>query len=194
MCRDQPRGKNLGGCATLGFYPWLIPPHSAAKHYTNSLRSCIVTLPNANQNINCQKYGPTIPFIVLELTGHIRKSVLLLGFHTKTDEAVSFAETIFVQNNLGASDVLVARREELVEGKVVDLWGEITHPNGGVGLSWGKARRVVVQLEPHRRIAVWDNFTTETVHHIYGLLVGVKIDEAIACWLASKLVRHYLNR
>ena len=37
-------GKNLGGCATLGFPPWLIPPHSVAKHYTNSLRSCIVTL------------------------------------------------------------------------------------------------------------------------------------------------------
>ena len=38
-------GKNLGGCATLGFSPWLIPPHSVAKHYTNSLRSCIVTIP-----------------------------------------------------------------------------------------------------------------------------------------------------
>ena len=37
-------GKNLGGCATLGFPPWLIPPHSVAKHYTNSLRSCIVTM------------------------------------------------------------------------------------------------------------------------------------------------------
>merc|ERR1719264_495332 len=47
---SQPRvsestsGKNLGGCATLGFSPWLIPPHSVAKHYTNSLRSCIVTM------------------------------------------------------------------------------------------------------------------------------------------------------
>ena len=35
-------GKNLGSCATLGFPPWLIPPHSVAKHYTNSLCSCIV--------------------------------------------------------------------------------------------------------------------------------------------------------
>ena len=131
---------------------------------------------------------------VHELTGHIRKSVLLLGFHSKTDETVSFAEAIFVQNNLGASDVLVARREELVEGKVVDLWGEITDPNGGVRLSWSQACRIVIELESHRRITVWDDFTTETVHHIYCLLVGVKIDEAIACWLTSELVRHYLNR
>ena len=37
-------GKNLGGCATLGFPPWLIPPHSVGKPYTYSPPSSIVTI------------------------------------------------------------------------------------------------------------------------------------------------------
>ena len=34
---ESTSGKALGGCATIGVSPWLIPPHSVVKHYKNLL-------------------------------------------------------------------------------------------------------------------------------------------------------------
>ena len=41
-------GAPLGAFGTLGVTPWLIPPHSAQKPYTNSPPSSIVTIPTIN--------------------------------------------------------------------------------------------------------------------------------------------------
>ena len=46
-------GINLGKKPRGLRHPWLIPPHSVAKHYTNSLCSCIVSLQQQHQVHAC---------------------------------------------------------------------------------------------------------------------------------------------
>ena len=87
------------------------------------------------------------------------------------NESVSLAETVVVEDDLGAPDGRVALREVLVERKVVYVRGEVSHPDGGVGLPGSEASAVVVELEPDGRVAVGDDFAAQAMHHKNCLLV-----------------------
>jgi hypothetical protein len=65
---------------------------------------------------------------------------------------------------LGAPDGLISLRKELIQGVVVDVWREIPHPDGCVCFSSLKASAVVIELESHRWVAIWNNLATEAMH------------------------------
>jgi hypothetical protein len=123
----------------------------------------------------------------------VAQGVLLLAVRSKPDESVSLAEPSIVQDNFGAADRLIALREKLVEGVVVDLWGQVTDPDGRVWLTRLQPGAVVVELESDGRIAVGNDLASEAVHGQNRAMVAVKVDESVACWLASEFVGHHLD-
>ena len=126
-------------------------------------------------------------------TGHVGQSVLLLALRAEPDEAVALGEADFVQDDLGAAHGLVAVREELIEPEVVHFRAEVADPDGGVGFARHQPRRVVIELETNRRVAVGNDFAAQPVHGDDGSLVALKVDESVAGWLAGEAVGHHFD-
>ena len=124
-------------------------------------------------------------------SGHMSKGMLLFTFGSESYESITFAETSIVQNNLCTADSLVTLGEEAVQCKVVDFWGQISHPDGGVGFSRLKTSAVVVQFETDRRVAIRNHFSSQAMHRQNGTMVAVKVDEAITSGLTRELICHH---
>lgn len=127
------------------------------------------------------------------LAGHVGQGMLLFYLRAKADESISLGESRIVENDLGASDGLVALRKKLVEREVVHVGREVANPDGRVWLARLETGGVVVELETHWWVAIGDNLATEPVHGEDGALVAVEVDEAVTGRFAGELVRHHLD-
>lgn len=105
------------------------------------------------------------------LSSHRAQGVLLLGLGPEPHEPVALAEAGLVQDDLRTSDCSISRCEISVEGEVINLRGEVSHPDGGVDLSRGQPSGVVIELESYWWIGVWNDLSTHSMHGYDGSLV-----------------------
>ena len=153
------------------------------------------------------------------LSSHRAQGVLLLSLGAKPHEPVALAEAGLVQDDLQqsvsqadllvfslsllhlcTSDCSVSRCEVSVEGEVINLRGEVAHPDGGVDLSRGQPSGVVIELKSYWWIGVWNDLQQHFPIRICTRsdLLSVRVTfppilcmAMMAVWSESKLINPY---
>ena len=77
---------------------------------------------------------------------------------------------------LGASDGLKSMCEKLIQGVIIDVRRQVPDPNWCIRFPLLQARAIMIELESHRWIAVWNHLSTKTMHGQYSPLISVKIE------------------